>query len=40
MTFPSSGQEGDLRLEGGLFLAIQLGDKQNPAMVMLNVFSS
>lgn len=27
-------------LEGGLFLTIQLGDKQDPAMVILNVFSS
>lgn len=37
---PPSGWEGDLCSEGGLFLTIQLGDKQDPAMVILNVFSS
>lgn len=40
VSLPPSGWEGDLCLEGGLFLTIQLGDKQDPAMVILSVFSS
>lgn len=40
ISFPPSGWEGDLCLQGGLFLTVQLGDKQDPAMVILNDFSS
>lgn len=40
ISFPPSAWEGDLCLEGGLFLTVQLGDKQDPAMVILNVFSA